>query len=56
MIECECTDMSGNLYIPTEDYQDQIRISNLKDYKPSERITINNKCYDIDNIYRWVIT
>ena len=32
----ECTDISGNIYIPTEDYRDPINLSNLKDYEPSE--------------------
>ena len=52
----ECTDESGNPKVPDEDYEDPISLYNLLDLKPEKRITINGKCYNVEDIYRWVIT
>ena len=52
----ECMDSSGNPQLPTEDYSDPIQLSNLLDLTPNQRITINGTCYNIDNIYQWIIT
>ena len=52
----ECTDVSGNPAPPLTDYEDPVNMSNLLDIEPDKRITINGRCYNIDDIYRWVIT
>ena len=52
----ECMDASGNPQLPTEDYSDPIQLSNLLDLDPEQRITINKTCYNIDDIYQWIIT
>ena len=49
-------DASGNPQSPTEDYSDPIQLSNLLDLSPNQRITINGDCYNINDIYQWVIT
>ena len=56
MIGGECLDASGNPRPPAEDYADSIQLSNLLDLTPEQRITINNTCYNINDIYQWVIT
>ena len=52
----ECIDASGNPVPPLPDYEDPVNMSNLSDIEPNKRITINKKCYNIDDIHRWVIT
>ena len=52
----ECNDKDGNPTIPDEDYQDPIQLSNLHEFKPNERITVNGNCYNINDIYKYIIT
>jgi hypothetical protein len=40
--------------IPTENYKDPINLENLLDRPPEHRITVNGKCYDIRDIYKWI--
>ena len=40
---------------PTKDYQDLFRNENLLDFPPDNRITVNSQCYNIIDIYKWVI-
>jgi hypothetical protein len=52
--ECECPpDASGNLPKMTD--RDFITLNELGSYEPSQRITINGKCYFVDGLYDWVI-
>ena len=41
--------------MPQEDYIDPINHSNLLDLAPTQRITINDTCYIVDDIHNWVI-
>ena len=40
---------------PTKDYEDLFRFSNLLDLPPDNRITVNTPCYNIRDIYKYVI-
>ena len=50
--ECD-PDSSGNL--PDMKDLDPITLEELGSYEPSQRITINGKCYFVDGLYEWVI-
>jgi hypothetical protein len=40
---------------PIKEYQDPINMHNLLKNRPIDRITINKNCYDVIEIYKWVI-
>jgi hypothetical protein len=42
--------------LPNPEEDDIISRENLLDLCPDERITIQNKCYNIKNLYEWIIT
>ena len=43
------------MQLPNADEDDIISGKNLLDLCPEERITIQNKCYSITNLYEWII-
>jgi Leucine-rich repeat (LRR) protein len=42
--------------LPNPEEEDLTTTQNLLDLCPEERITIQNKCYDVKSLYRWIIT
>ena len=52
----------GTLYggdcdpLPNPEEEDFVSKENLLDLCPEERITIQNKCYEVRSLYRWIIT
>jgi Leucine-rich repeat (LRR) protein len=42
--------------LPNPEEEDIVSRENLLDLCPEERITIQNKCYDVKNLYKWIIT
>jgi Leucine-rich repeat (LRR) protein len=42
--------------LPNPEEDDLITTQNLLDLCPEERITIQNKCYEVRSLYRWIIT
>jgi hypothetical protein len=41
--------------LPDEDEEDMMTMNNLRNLDPYERITIQNKCYEVRSLYRWII-
>ena len=41
--------------LPNPEEEDFVSRENLLDLCPEERITIQNKCYDVKNLYEWII-
>jgi hypothetical protein len=41
--------------LPNPEEEDLLSTQNLLDLCPEERITIQNKCYEIRNLYKWII-
>jgi Leucine-rich repeat (LRR) protein len=49
--------LGGDCYpLPNPEEEDMITTQSLLDLCPGERITIQNKCYDVKGLYRWIIT
>ena len=42
--------------LPNPEEEDFVSRENLLDLCPEERITIQNKCYEVRSLYRWIIT
>ena len=42
--------------LPNPEEEDLLTSQNLLDLCPEERITIQNKCYEVRSLYRWIIT
>ena len=42
--------------LPNPEEEDIVSRENLLDLCPEERITIQNKCYEVNGLYRWIIT
>ena len=46
----------GNCYpLPNPEEEDIVSRENLLDLCPEERITIQNKCYDVEGLHTWII-
>jgi hypothetical protein len=42
--------------LPNPEKEDLITTQNLLDLCPEERITIQNKCYEVIGLYKWIVT
>jgi Leucine-rich repeat (LRR) protein len=42
--------------LPNPEEEDFVSRENLLDLCPEERITIQNKCYEVKSLYKWIIT
>ena len=41
--------------LPNPEEEDLLTTQNLLDLCPEERITIQNKCYEVRSLYKWII-
>jgi Leucine-rich repeat (LRR) protein len=54
-IKCPLLNGGDCTPLPNPDEDDLLTAQNLLDLCPEERITIQNKCYDVKGLYRWIV-